>query len=243
LNNPFDFFKNQMNDQNITLYMGLRDETNPNLTTSISITEAGLIFKENTTRAEWREIGMILSRAATASTRWVASWRKYGFGAFGEEIVELETGQLCFPSVVTAQAKQLEMLPEEVFAQGNIGPGHAKVLVEACDSPLDQARWAKVAIKEGLTPGELRASIEEGKVVRRSDDEKKGGGSISSIHGVRGLYDRWAATTLKERPLDEWHPEDLRALLDELKPIYLLCEMAAAIWKANRQEVSTGGNK
>jgi len=223
--------------------MGLRDETNPNLTTSISITEAGLIFKENTTRAEWREIGMILSRAATASTRWVASWRKYGFGAFGEEIVELETGQLCFPSVVTAQAKQLEMLPEEVFAQGNIGPGHAKVLVEACDSPLDQARWAKVAIKEGLTPGELRASIEEGKVVRRSDDEKKGGGSISSIHGVRGLYDRWAATTLKERPLDEWHPEDLRALLDELKPIYLLCEMAAAIWKANRQEVSTGGNK
>ena len=231
-----------MNDQNITLYMGLRDETNPNLTTSISITESGLIFKENTTRAEWREIGMILSRAATASTRWVASWRKYGFGAFGEEIVELETGQLCFPSVVTAQAKQLEMLPEEVFAQGNIGPGHAKVLVEACDSPLDQARWAKVAIKEGLTPGELRASIEEGKVVRRSDDEKKGGGSISSIHGVRGLYDRWAATTLKERPLDEWHPEDLRALLDELKPIYLLCEMAAAIWKANRQEVSPGVN-
>jgi hypothetical protein len=223
-----------MNDQNITLYMGVKDETNSSLTTSISITEAGLIFQENTTRAEWREIGMMLSKAATASTRWVASWRKYGTVAFGAEIVELETGQLCFPTVVTAQAKQLEMLPEEVFAQGNIGPGHAKVLAEACDSPLDQSRWAKVAIKEGLTPGELRASIEEGKVVRRSDDEKKGGGSISSIHGVRGLYDRWAATTLKERPLDEWHPEDLRALLDELKPIYLLCEMAAAIWKANK---------
>ena len=102
------------------------------------------------------------------------------------------------------------------------------------------SRWANLALKENLTAGELRASIELGKVTRRAEAEVIGGGSLATIHGVRGLYDRWAASTLKERPLEDWYPDDLKALLDELKPIYLLCERAAGLWKANRQGASTG---
>ena len=222
-----------MNEHDITLYIKGKDGTNPHLNTSISITESGLTFQENTTRKEWREVGMMLARATTASTRWVASWRKYGTMAFGSEVVELESGQLCFPSVVTAQAKQLEILPEEVFATG-ISAQHAKVLAEECNGPADMSRWANLALKENLTAGELRASIDAGKVTRRTDAEVQGGGSLATIHGVRGLYDRWAASTLKERPLEDWYPDDLKALLDELKPIYLLCERAAGLWKSNR---------
>jgi len=220
-----------MSEKNLTIYMPVADGSDT--TVGIELSNAGLTFQENTTRSQWREIGFMLAKASTASTRWIASWRKYGTMAFGEEVVELETGQLCFPQIAIAQAKQLEMLPEEVFSTG-ISPQHAKVLAEECAGPAEMSRWASTALKENLTAGELRASIETGRITRRSDAEVRGGGSLASIHGVRGLYDRWASATLKERPLEEWHPEDLRALLDELKPIYLLCERAAAIWKANR---------
>ena len=220
-----------MSEQNLTIYMPVAD--GPDTTIGVQLSDASLTFPENTTRAQWREVGIMLSKAATASTRWIASWRKFGTTAFGEDVVELETGQLCFPGIVVAQSKQLALLPNDVFEIG-ISPQHAKVLVEECSGPADMSRWAKTAVKEGLTAGELRASIADNKVIRRSDAEVRGGGSIPSIHGVRGLYDRWATTTLRERPLEEWHPEDLRALLDELKPIYLLCEKAAGLWKGNK---------
>jgi len=119
--------------------------------------------------------------------------------AFGEEVVELETGQLCFPQIAIAQAKQLEMLPEEVFSTG-ISPQHAKVLAEECAGPAEMSRWASTALKENLTAGELRASIETGRITRRSDAEVRGGGSLASIHGVRGLYDRWASATPSGAP-------------------------------------------
>jgi hypothetical protein len=224
-----------MNDQLLTLTIDSNGGNTPQkYQGSVTITEEGLVFAEGTTRTQWREVGMMLAKASTASTRWVASWRKFGTVAFGSDVVELETGQLCFPSVVTAQAKQLEILPEDVFSTG-ISPQHAKVLAEECAGPADMSRWAKTALKENLTAGELRASIDAGKVTRRSESELSGGGSLSTIHGVRGLFDRWASSTLKERPLDEWYPDDLKALLDELKPIYLLCEKAAGLWKANRR--------
>jgi hypothetical protein len=57
---------------------------------------------------------------------------------------------------------------------------------------------------------------------------------LATIHGVRGLFDRWEKETIRVRPLYQWHPEDLKALLDELKPIYLLCNQAAEIWKTKR---------
>ena len=202
-------------------------------TVGVELSDSCLTFPANTTRAQWREVGVMVAKAATASTRWIASWRRFGEVSFGKDVVDLETGQLCFPSMALAQAKQLEMLPEEVFASG-ISPQHAKVLAEECAGPADMSRWAATALKEQLTAGELRDSIEEGKVVRRQVSEHSGGGGIPSIHGVRGLYDRWASATLKERPLEDWPPGDLKALLDELKPIYLCCEKAAAIWKAHR---------
>ena len=220
-----------MNEKTLTIYMPVSD--GPDTTIGVELSDSTLTFQENTTRAQWREVGFMLAKASSASTRWIASWRKFGTMAFGEDVVELETGQLCFPQIAIAQAKQLEMLPEEVFSTG-ISPQHAKVLSEECAGPAEMSRWAAMALKENLTAGELRSSIESGRIMRRSDAEVRGGGSLASIHGVRGLYDRWASATLKERPLEEWHPEDLRALLDELKPIYLLCERAASIWKATK---------
>ena len=223
-----------MNEKTLTLTIDSNGGITPQkYQSSITISESGLTFAEGTTRTQWREGGVMLSEASKNLTRWIASWRKYGTVAFGSEVVDLESGQLCFPSVVMAQAKQLEILPEEVFATG-ISAQHAKVLAEECHGPADMSRWAHVALKENLTAGELRASIEVGKVTRRVEAEIQGGGSLATIHGVRGLYDRWASVTLRERPLEGWHPEDLRALLDELKPIYLLCERAASIWKANK---------
>lgn len=217
-----------MNDQKLTVYMGVQD--GPDTTVGIELSDSSLIFRENTTRAQWREVGIMLAKAANASTRWIASWRKFGTVRFGSDVVELESGQMLFPSMALAQAKQLEMLPEDVFEMG-ISPQHAKVLAEECAGPADISRWAKTALKEALTPGELRASIADGRVVRREEVEK-GGGSLATIHGVRGLYDRWASSTLRERPLEEWPADDLKDLLDELKPIYLLCERAAGIWKS-----------
>ena len=218
-----------MNEKTLSLYMAVPD--GPDTTVGIELSDSTLTFKEETTRTQWREVGFMLAKAANASTRWIASWRRFGAVKFGEDVVELETGQLCFPSMAVAQAKQLEMLPEDVFEMG-ISPQHAKVLSEECTGPADMSRWAKAALKENLTAGELRASISDGRIVRRSEQETRGGGSLASIHGVRGLYDRWASATLRERPLEQWHPEDLKALLDELKPIYLCCEKAAALWKS-----------
>jgi hypothetical protein len=223
-----------MNDQKLTVYMGVQD--GPDTTVGIELSDSTLTFKEDTTRAQWREVGIMLAKASNASTRWIASWRRFGAVKFGEDVVELESGQLLFPSMALAQAKQLEMLPEEVFEMG-ISPQHAKVLSEECSGPADISRWAKTALKENLTAGELRASIADGRIVRRSDGESKGGGSLPTVHGVRGLFDRWASQTLKERPLEEWQADDLKALLDELKPIYLICERAAGLWKSSR----TGG--
>ncbi len=229
-----------MNEKTLTLTIDSNGGVTPQkYQSSMTISESGLTFAEGTTRTQWREGGIMLSEASRNLTRWVASWRKYGTIAFGSDVVELESGQLCFPSVVTTQAKQLEILPEDVFATG-ISAQHAKVLAEECNGPADMSRWANLALKENLTAGELRASIELGKVTRRAEAEVIGGGSLATIHGVRGLYDRWAASTLKERPLEDWYPDDLKALLDELKPIYLLCERAAGLWKANRQGASTG---
>jgi hypothetical protein len=224
-----------MNEKTLTLRIDSNGGSTPDkYAAAVAVTESGtLIFKEETTRTEWREVGMMISKASRASTRWLASWRKFGTMAFGEDVVELETGQLCFPQIAVAQARQLEMLPEEVFSTG-ISPQHAKVLAEECAGPAEMSRWAKAALDESLTPGELRNSIDLGRVTRRTETEQRGGGSIASIHGVRGLFDRWASSTLKERPLDVWELEDLRALLDELKPIYLLCERAAAIWKSEK---------
>lgn len=218
-----------MNEKTLKIYMPVGDGAD---TTSVELSDACLAFPEKTTRTQWREIGFMLAKASHASTRWIASWRKFGTMAFGEDVVELETGQLHFPQIALAQAKQLEMLPEDVFASG-ISPQHAKVLAEECAGPADISRWSKVAVKESLTPGELRSSIEAGRVVHRSS-ETRSHGSIASIHGVRGLYDRWANATLRERPLEIWESEDLRALLDELKPIYLLCEKASMLWKVSK---------
>ena len=131
-----------------------------------------------------------------------------------------------------AQAKQLALLPEEVFNLG-VSPQHAKVLVEECQDPKQIASWAKRAIHEELTAGELRDSIETGRVVRRM------GGSeqlqqISSPYAVRALFDKWCKTTLAARPLEEWSADDLKALLDELRPIWMLTEKAGALWKMKR---------
>jgi len=210
--------------------MTLSVEGTDGITPRFNLTENGLVFAEGTTRAEWVKVGFVLANASKATTKWVADWTRYGMAQFGKAVVELESGQLMFAPLVLENARQLALLPEDVCESG-VSPQHAKVLLEECSGPADMSRWAKLAIHEGLTPGELRESIEQGKVTRREESESRG---IPTINGVRGLYDRWAASTLRERPLEGWPPEDLRALLDELKPIYLLCERAASIWKATR---------
>ena len=198
----------------------------------IRIDEQGIHFPEDISRDQWREAGFLLAKASSASTRWVAGWRRCGVIKFGEEIVEHETGQLCFPAVVRSQAKQLALLPEEVFNLG-VSPQHAKVLVEECQDLKQIVTWAKKAIHEELTAGELRDSIETGRVVRRSGGHEQLQ-QISSPYAVRALFDKWATTTLSARPIEEWSPEDLKALLDELRPIWILTEKAAALWKMKR---------
>lgn len=201
----------------------------------VQVSPMGLKIVNEIGRDSWRTVGKLISYMVINPPRPIACWRMYGGDHYGKDVVDHEGQGLLFPQKLLMQSKQLALLEDNIYMMG-ISPEHAAVLT--CEklslTPNEQIKWAKESIKHSLTPGELRASIEVGKVTRRSEAEIQGGGSLATIHGVRGLYDRWAASTLKERPLEDWYPDDLKALLDELKPIYLLCERAAGLWKSNR---------
>lgn len=222
-----------MNHKNpITCYLPVPD--GPDSTVGVEFGESTLQIPETTTRTQWREIGFLLARASRASTRWVAAWRRFGLSKFGEAVVEHESGQLQFPQLVEAQAKQLSLLPLPVF-DSMISPQHAKVLFEELgENPVSMESWARKAIEENLTAGELRVSIDAGKVIRNSEESPVTMKAISSPYVVRSYFDKWAAATLKERPLEEWSVEDLKVLLDEFRPIWICTEKAAALWKMKR---------
>ena len=108
---------------------------------------------------------------------------------------------------------------------------------------------SRVAIHKARRSGKLFPSGENSKgylysekqlkdwmCLRKLKIKRKSQGGVPTPHGVRGLYDRWAADTLKKRPLEDWYPPDLKELLDELKPIYLLCDRAATLWKQSKLE-------
>ena len=201
----------------------------------VQVSPMGLKIVNEIGRDSWRTVGKLISYMVINPPRPIACWRMYGGDHYGKDVVDHEGQGLLFPQKLLMQSKQLALLEDNIYMMG-ISPEHASVLT--CEklslTPNEQIKWAKESIKHSLTPGELRASIDEGKVTKRGDIERKDPISLATLAGIRMWFDRFCNTTLKERPLDQWTADDLKEALDDMKPIYLFCERAAALWKANR---------
>ncbi len=159
-----------------------------------SITERGITFPPDLSIAEWRETLAMLKAVKNGYHLALADTIAYGRGAYGDTVVAEAMVQLEFPMVDFNHASDITRIPMGL-RQNNDGltSEHFHVVgSNFADDEIKQKHWLETASKEGLSPRELRRSIEVGSV-RRDDSNRTGrdSGGIVTIHSIMVSFNRW----------------------------------------------------
>ena len=179
-----------------------------------------LEFVGDLTFEQWREGLRLWQQASIIYHCGLADLINYGRKQFGDEKVDetLEFFAFDFADVMKAHAigqlslelRVVELTSEHYYVLSKSLPGATK----------EQGKWAAIAAKEKLSPSELKASIEKGKLVRQSQIEQdRGSGSgVPNIQGLSLVFQRWEkqvggeaqilaqSKDWKEKFLQEVHP-------------------------------------
>lgn len=180
----------------------------------VSFELSQLVFRRPPTWEEWQQVMVYLKAVRHVGLMWLADARKVGRLEFGAEAAEEFEQQLEFelPDLRAAEAlSALEARSDTLSAQH-----HWVVARKIKNNADEQARWLDLAKNEHLSPGELSASIEAGRVVR--DEERRGRPcGMASIEGIRQLWVIWESQVGDWK---SWPREKHERLFEELKPIW-----------------------
>lgn len=119
----------------------------------------------------------------------LADYIKFGELKFGADKCSEAITQLEFPLADITKAVEINSVPPKLRKHG-LSAEHLVVLARADVTPAKQAEWAETAVKENLTPVQLKESIKQGTVVSASVASKNNHGVIT-IHGIRMETEIW----------------------------------------------------
>jgi hypothetical protein len=185
------------------------------------ITRRGIVFEGKLTFEQWKAGLAGWLRAKDLFHVGYADWLIYGKDNFGEEKVD-ETLELFGADMADAiKAYAIGQIPLDLRLDNLTGEHYWVLAKELPSAKKEQGKWAALAEKHGLTPAELKQSIQAGKIVRQEAISRERGSNsgIPNIEGVTLIFQRvvkqiGGESKILEQPL-EWK---LR-FLDEVHPI------------------------
>lgn len=159
--------------------------------------------------AEWRRYKKLWHNG-------FADLLKFGIERFGEERVEATLANLEFELNDVKLAMAIESLPDHVRKE-NLSVKHYRVCQKAGLDLDSTCYWLETASANNLTPKSLQHSIATGKLTHGEPSRAWPG--MFHPAGLRFYFDRWLALANKTGGPDTWSKEQVRDLLDNIKPI------------------------
>jgi hypothetical protein len=191
---------------------------------------------------QWREALRTWQRATAIFHIGLADIIHYGKQEFGEGKVDETLELFGFDMADVLKAHAIDQLSLDI-RDVNLTGEHYYVLAKSLpNAKKEQGRWAAIATKEKLTPGELKASIEKGKVIRQSERENTRGSDsgVPNIEGLSLVFQRWEKQAGGEEKILAQPLEWKQKLLHELHPIVELAEKVKETLPAETQEEQAG---
>ncbi|MDR0532519.1 MAG: hypothetical protein LBH01_01035 [Verrucomicrobiales bacterium] len=196
----------------------------------LQITDRGIVFNGKMSLDQWRDLLASLQQVKNRFHVYLADAIVYGREHFGERKVGEILDQMQFDYADCSRAMhigqiELDLRLPELTAE------HLCVLgMELQNNRKMQAKWVKLALQHGLTPLELRKSIQAGKVLRQEAVDELSGrdAGITTIEGVRFSFDRWKKQVGGEEAVLGWDVENKRLWLQQVEPIIILAEKVKA---------------
>ena len=156
---------------------------------AFSITADGIIIRKDLSVLEWRN-GLRAFRWAQLNLKvGLADYIKFGELNFGSDKTAEALHQLEFPMSEITRAVEINSIPENIRLKG-LSAEHLVVLARANVPQKTQTMWARVAVEQHLTPGQLKESIRQNEVVSTQMANKNNHGVIT-IHGIRQETEIW----------------------------------------------------
>lgn len=113
----------------------------------------------------------------------------YGQLKFGKEKAYSGLEQLEFPLPMVNEAMRINSIPDDIRQPG-LTASHYIALARAGLTKKEQAKWARIASEQALSPSVLKQSIEAGEVITPEMSQQQSHG-LYSAHGLRGEFDIW----------------------------------------------------
>lgn len=180
----------------------------------------------------------LFKRMKSDVTLYHAQFVKYGQLKFGADKVNECMSQLEFLLDDARKAIDIASIPDEV-RHDNLKSEHYIELSRAKLTPKQQAKWARVASEQNLTPSRLKESIKQGEVVSESVANRNHG--VLSLTGIGMELSVWLRRVGKgdlQQGLKELSakPADQRKMLAE--QIKLAVDIYEALTKPAKKKAA-----
>jgi uncharacterized protein CbrC (UPF0167 family) len=174
---------------------------------------ASLKFLRRPTWEEWQQVMEYLAHCRKTSLQWIADAQHEGRNDFGNEAVVLFKEQL---ELDLRDLRAVVALEGMDIRKASLDDCHHSLVAKRIKDPEQQLEWLETARREKLSIRELAPSISCGRIVRADEQDSRKAG-ITTVEGVRGMFDIWAAR-LKDACKD-WPAEKQKRLVEEIQRI------------------------
>lgn len=183
------------------------------------MTRTGLALDSEKVDLEaWGKIGAFLGGLSRANSWWCADWLNHGEAAYGEKHSQhIEATGLAFKTL--ANMSNVGRKVDSSRRRDSLSFAHHAAVAKL--DPENQTHWLETAEREGLTRGELRASIKAGKVIRK-DEMKPSSKGVRNLSAWMGDAAAWLDAAEASEPLEDWSPSKRLAVLKQIEPIISL---------------------
>lgn len=188
----------------------------------IQVMPHGIQFLGKMTEEQWLETLGSWKRIKDIYHFGLADIVNYGQEKFGKEKVDAALEQLNFELSDIVHAEAIGQTTFAFRLEG-LSSEHYYVLgKELAGAQKEQAKWATLAQKHGLSAFELKKSIESGKVIKRPEIDQSSGrnSGITNIEGITLQFERWERQVGgEEKILHDWDRELKERWLEKVRPI------------------------
>lgn len=193
--------------------------------TSITLTDQGVVLKDDMSYEEWHEGLRIFKWGKERMDLGFAGYLKFGDLKFGKEKVGASLGQLEFDLGDVTTAMYVNTVPDSL-RKDNLSTGHYVVLARAGITPKQMEKWSDIASEQKLSPSQLKASIQHGEVIDPSVVKQQTHG-ILTIHGISQEFDVWMRRVGGKAGIGKMSDEAREEIAGELEKFAELYEFVA----------------
>lgn len=209
----------------LTLFMGEKP-----VDARIILTPTGVEIEGQLSFEEWQRAVFTWKKIFEAFHVGFSDIVSYGRKEFGDAKVDETLEAFHFDMSDILKCYAIGQLPLDLRNESLTGE-HYYILAKGLpNATKEQGRWAALALKEHLTPIELKRSIEKGAVVKQKDIERESGqnSGIPNIEGLAMTFQRWMKQAGGEQKILEQPAEWKEHFLQEVDPILALAEKIEA---------------